>query len=475
MHISFTKHNPDLSPSCKSVTEYLDKENYGREQVVEAYFQELEDLSGNNFDDNLERQNLFFTNDREQEELFLSQEEATDLIDNNSGSRHRQTQSNFFILNISPSKDELDHLEAVSERELKNRGFGEKERKILEATERGKLQYEIMKNDLMHQMLREYAKDVMRDYAENFERKVYLNPENLPSQKEEKIINQETKKELRRLGLQIGDKEYDENYQRVREEQARELGRDLRMRPLTEQDLAWVGKIEQERTYKANDKWVMNNRKYEKDIARIQQDTVLSSKQKEEQSEKIRSRMHRDGVTGEIVREGMKKGGKQYHIHIIVSRYDNCPNRRYKGSISPLANHRKSKMANKNAVVGFNRDRFFSKTEESFDRKFMYDRPPAHSYKGYKERKQERNRTHTTVSSVSNYTRKTGQALIRPLIEESTRNTGVNEISKLNMLNNISQELGFRIPMSVPKTPMETAVRIIRMATGKLQDASRGF
>ncbi|MBP0611924.1 hypothetical protein J8J42_02550 [Chryseobacterium sp. cx-311] len=475
MHISFTKHNPDLSQSCKNVAEYLGKENYGREQIIEAYFQELEELSGNSFDENLERQNLFFSSGKEDEEIYLSQEEATDLIDNNSSSRHRQTQSNFFILNVSPSKDELDHLEAVSERELKNRGFGEKERQVLSSTERGKMQIDMMKNDLMHQMLREYAKDVMKDYAENFERKVYLNPDNLPSQKEEKIINEETKKELTNLGIQAGDKDYDEKFQRIREEKARDLGRDLRTRALTDQDLAWVGKIEQERTYKANDKWVMNNRKSEKDIARIQQHTALSSKQKEEQTEKIRSRMHRDGVTGEIVREGMKKGGKQYHIHIIVSRYDNCPNRRYKGSISPLANHRKSKMANKNTVVGFNRDRFFSKTEESFDRKFLYDRRPANSYESYKEKKSERNRMHSTASSGRNYTRKTGQALIQPLLEESKRNTGVNEISKLNMLNNISQELGFRIPMSVPKTPMETAVRIIRMATEKLQDASRGF
>lgn len=471
MHISFIKHNPSLSSSCKSLSEYLEKENYGREKNLELFFEDVEEAELNNYDEQLEKQNRFFTNDVDQKEVFLNQNEATDLIDNNSSSRHTKNRSNFFMVNISPSKEELDHLKKIVDQELSNNGIGEKERRILEESEVGKKQLELMWNDLMHQAMREYAKDVMRDYAENFDRTVYVSPNNLPNQREEKIINSETKKELEKLKIDRKHPEYSEQYQKIREAKAEELGRELRVRKLTANDLVWFGKVEETRTYKPNDKWVIENRKSEKKISEIKNDKNLSVGEKAKKIDEIKSKMHKDRATGEVVREGMKKGGDQYHVHIVVSRYDNCPNKRYKGSISPVANHKNSKIADKEAKVGFHRDLFFQKVEKSFDEKFQYKRPEKLSYQSHKSTKA--NRRERIRSGVS--LRRSGQTLLQPVKTELMKNSGMQEISKLNIMNNVSAELGFRIPMSIPKTPMDAAVKIIRTGIQKINEVSKGI
>lgn len=85
--------------------------------------------------------------------------------------------------------------------------------------------------------------------------------------------------------------------------------------------------------------------------------------------------MFKDKVTGQVIREGMRKGGQQYHVHVIVSRYDNCPNKRHRKSISPLSNHRAGTVANKNIAVGFNRDNFFKNLNRVLIRNFIFREP----------------------------------------------------------------------------------------------------
>lgn len=475
MHISFTKHNPNISSSSKGVMEYLEKENYGREKELENFFDEVEELEENNFDEQLENQNKFFSNDENGADRFYNQKEATDIIDNNKSSRHKEDQSNFFMINVSPSKEELEHLKKIADTELKNKGIGEKERKILEQTEAGKKQLEIMKNDLMHQAMREYTREVMKSYAENFNRKVYVNPEKLPNQKEEKIINLETKNELAKQGIDKKNPEYDKKYQEVREQKAKEIEKDLSVRPMTEKDLVWFGKVEETRTYKANDKWVMSNKQTLKEIEKLNKVENPNNKIKEK-IEALEKKLHKDRATGEIVREGLKKGGDQYHVHIIVSRYDNCPNKRFKGSMSPLANHKNSKMADKNSNVGFNRDNFFQKGERDFDVKFKYERSQKESYEHKNfEKKKFKKKEMSIPKKLENLSKNAGQKLLEPLKKEAMRNTGVNEISKLNIMNNVSAELGFRVPMSIPKTPLEASIKLIRSAIQKINDVSKGI
>ncbi|RNA63946.1 hypothetical protein D1631_00095 [Chryseobacterium nematophagum] len=476
MHISFTKHDPNISTSCKAVIEYLEKENNTREKKLEHYFDGMSELYENKFDDHLEKQNKFFSNvEQDKEEKFFSQIEATDTIDANSSSRHKESQSNFFMINVSPSKQEIDHLKKIIDIELNNKGIGEKEQFILAQTDQGNNQLEIMKNDLMHQALREYSREVMQKYVENFNRTIYINPDKLPNQKEEKNINSETKLELNNQGIDKNNPNYEQLYQQIRENKAKLLGKDLSVRKMTEKDLVWFGKVEEKRTYKSDDKWVKDNKSTQKEIDRLDKIVSESSKKNKERLEKIvtlEKRLHRDKVTGDVVREGMKKGGDQYHVHIIVSRYDNCPDKRFKGSMSPMANHKNSKIAGKNAQVGFNRDEFFKQTEKSFDQKFHYERPQKEKYE---QRNFERKNYDRTGQKLSNAVKRTGTEILQPLKNEVMRNTGMNEISKLNISNNVSKELGFRVPMSIPKTPMEASIKLIRSTIQKISEVSKGI
>lgn len=476
MHISFTKHNPNISSSSKAVMEYLEKENNSREKDLENYLDDVKELEESNFDEQLEKQNKFFSNaEQDSDEKFYSQIEATDSIDKNSSSRHKETQSNFYMINVSPSKQELEHLQKIVDVELKNKGIGEKERLILEQTEQGKKQIEIMKNDLMHQALREYSRDVMQKYAQNFNRTVYANPDKLPNQKEEKQINSETKAELEKQGIDKKNPKFEEIYQQIREEKAKALGKDLSVRKMTEKDLVWFGKVEEKRTYKSDDKWVKDNKETQKEIdrlSRVKSESAIRNKERLEEIQTLQNRLHKDRATGEIVREGMRKGGDQYHVHIIVSRYDNCPDKRFKGSMSPMANHKNSKIAGKNANVGFNRDEFFKQTEKTFDQKFKFERQQKDKYE---QKNYEKKNYSKTGNKIGNVAKRTGNELLQPLKKEVMRNTGMNEISNLNLMNNVSKELGFRVPMSVPKTPLEASIKLVRSAIQKINEVSKGI
>lgn len=465
MHISFTRHDPDISQSCKAVTEYLDKENTSREREYEDFMEDIENHALSDFDKQIERKNLFFSQDNNEQEVFLDQNSATDLIDANVSSRAKERESKFFILNISPSKDELEQLNEIVGAELKIAGIGEKETQLLSQSESGAKQLAIMRNDLMHQCLREYTKDVMRDYAQNFNRKVYNNPGNLPTQKEEKQINSETRKELAEMKIDKRDPQYAQKYQEIREQKAAELGRDLSVRKMTEKDLVWIAKVEEKRTYKGNDKWVIENRKTQREIKKLE----AVDKPDREKIELLKAQLHTDRTTGEIVREGLKKGGQQYHVHVIVSRYDNCPNARYKGSISPLAHHRNSRMAGKSAQVGFDRDSFFKKIEQSFDERFKYER--RYSYEKFNEQKKLR----TGKNIRTRHATKAVSVLSKPVRDELYKASGAEELQKLNVRTTVSRELGFRVPLSIPKTPLQLATQTVRSAIAKITDTSKGY
>lgn len=474
MHISFTKHDPRISTSSKGILEYLEKENIGRESEFED-LAENEELELTSYDEEIANQNLFFSNAENGQEKFFSKEAASDKIDCNLSYRSKENESKFFMLNISPGKDEIEHLNEVINLELKSKGVGEKEQKILNQTEDGKKYLELIKNDLMHQSLREYTRDVMKNYAENFDRNVYANPEKLPTQKEEKEINHFAKKELKNQGISPDDSGYAEKYQQLREQKAIEIGKDLSVRKMDENDLVWFAKVEEKRTYKGNDNWVIANRKIQKRINELGYSTRDDVKK---EIEDLKRSLFKDRVTGQVIREGMKKGGQQYHVHAIVSRYDNCPNKRHRKSISPLSNHRSGTVANKNISVGFNRDKFFKKSEQSFDEKFKFQR--TRSYEKFNQQKKERRaRENPNLKKSQARLKSVGKSvagnIVAPVKQEVFKNSGIQELSKLNLMNGISRELGFRVPLSIPKSPLQMVYQITRSAVGKILDVGKGY
>lgn len=68
---------------------------------------------------------------------------------------------------------------------------------------------------------------------------------------------------------------------------------------------------------------------------------------------------------------GEKKEGFNTHIHIIQSRKANNPK---KSKISPVANHKRQKVNNFNAQIGFDRTNFYTEIERTFDLKTKYER-----------------------------------------------------------------------------------------------------
>ena len=192
MVVTFTAHNVDFGQTSKGVIEYLGKENGER---LDDFWEQQENPSAINEDEiNIEK-NLFFNNsiDKNNEQIFLNDEEAKKLIDSNISSNAKERESKFYMLNVSPSKAEIEHIKNIAELEIERQGIGKNEKAELLKSEQGTKFLNDMRNDLIHQQLREYSKDVMRDYADNFNREVFANPHLLPNRKEEKIINDKSK------------------------------------------------------------------------------------------------------------------------------------------------------------------------------------------------------------------------------------------------------------------------------------------
>ena len=466
MVVTFTKQNTSISSSTRGMFEYLNKEN--DERIDEFWENALaDDLDIEAIDESkiVIEKNLFFNHDFENNvDKYFNEKEASNIIDANVSSNGKSEQSQFFMLNISPSKAEIDHMKNIADIELSTKGLDEKERHILEQSEHGKKILYDLRNDLIHQQLRDYSKDVMKNYAETFDREVYANPDKLPNQKEEREISKKAKAQLEILQIDKKSKDYSEKFTTLKQEFAKEIGKDLSTRKMTDKDLVWFGKVEEKRSYKATDKWVMQNKKTLKEIA------SLDPNKDSNKIQLLRDSLNKDRTTNEVVREGMLKGGDNYHVHVVISRYDNCPNKGKKISLSPLANHKKSQIG-KNNDVGFNRDIFRNKVEQSFDKKFKFQRE--NTYDNYKIRKQYARQNFT--NQAKNKMNLVLNKAIAPIKNELLNQSGINEIKKLSLQGMISKELGFRIPLKIPLTPLDAGIKIVKFVTSKIIDASKGY
>lgn len=172
MHVSFTAHDAKSSTSSSNLIEYLDKEN----QL-------------NNINDEAKTYENYFNTDYDSvnSNQKIDAQEIINNLDSNRGSQ-KLSSSNFYMINISPSKYELQHMEKIAEKELNSRGIYENK------NEASKLFYNEQKEELMKMQLKLYTKDVMTSYAENFNREIYVNESKLPNDVEKKSLNEETEK-----------------------------------------------------------------------------------------------------------------------------------------------------------------------------------------------------------------------------------------------------------------------------------------
>jgi hypothetical protein len=189
----------------------------------------------------------------------------------------------------------------------------------------------------------------------------------------------------------------------------------------------------------------------EKEIKKLESKDKISLEGKAK-IEKLKASLNRDKATGEIVQEGMKKGGDQHHIHIVVSRYDKNPNKRHKVSLSPLSHKKQGNQANNLRKEGFDRNNFFAKIENKFDQKYNFQREYSKTYENF------RNRNNTTkLEKIGN--RQVKSMLKKPvnmIKNEVMKVSGIQEISKINPLK--------YIPLKIPATPMQAVMLGVKLA-----------
>ena len=416
MNIKFIAHDAKSSSSCSGLVEYLNKEN------------EIDT-------DKVRLQENFFNQEYSETQPLqnIKMDDVKDTIDSNRGSR-KLSESNFYMLNISPSKDELKHLEKIAVAELTKREY-----------DKNSPVYEESKQELIKMQLKLYTKNLMSEYASNFEREVFINPHKLPNNEEKKALEMETNKiykdYLKERGIEIKEntnpkewkelkdlkiisenkkslkvelsledfrsngvsipktllkkkkngtykipktlydnkvneeieKEYGTKKESIYKDLAHQKGFDLSKRQLTGDDLLWYGKVETQRHYNHKDREVIRNKELLREIK--------IEKNNPEKIKELEAKLNRDPFTKEVIKHDTLKGGDNFHVHVLVSRHDKTNhNARDKISLSPLSAARdKMLLAGKNQV-GFNRSAFFKTAEQTFDKKFEYARPIHQSY-----------------------------------------------------------------------------------------------
>ena len=496
MNIKFIAHDAKSSSSCSGLVEYLNKEN------------EIDT-------DKVRLQENFFNQEYSETQPLqnIEMDDVKDIIDSNRGSR-KLSESNFYMLNISPSKDELIHLEKIAVAELTQRGY-----------DKNSPVHEESKQELIKMQLKLYTKNLMSEYASNFEREVFINPDKLPSNEEKKALEMETNKiykdYLEERGIEIkentnpkkwkelkdlkiilenkkslkvelnlegfGNKEvsipktllheqkngtykipqtlYDNKVNEAIEKEygtkkesiykglAHQKGFDLSKRQLTGDDLLWYGKVETQRHYNHKDREVIRNKELLREIE--------IEKNNPEKIKELEAKLNRDPFTKEVIKHDTLKGGDNFHVHVLVSRHDKTNhNARDKISLSPLSAARdKMLLAGKNQV-GFNRSAFFKTAEQTFDKKFEYTRPIHQSYEYFNYKK----KNYDIEKSEKELGNKISSGVKNEAKNFIFKHTGLNEVKQqLNPIQSIKEQIPFaKIPTSFPKSITDLSIKVVR-------------
>ena len=246
----------------------------------------------------------------------------------------------------------------------------------------------------------------------------------------------------------------------IKNEVWKEQGFDTTKRKVTAKDLMYYAKIETERKYNHKDKAVIKNKPILTKIRQYEKSKNPFDKLKIGELEK---QLLRDKYTQEIIDEGVKKGGLNYHSHIVVSRHDKTSiNPKDKLSMSPNANQKEGNV-NNGAKVGFNRDEFAKAVEKSFDEKFEYDRPEQEKYERLNQNKKD------LAEKISDRAKGFTKDKIK---KEVLKHTGMNIIKdELNPTQKIKSELmPLPIPTSFPKSKIDLVIKAIKMVKNIVVD-----
>ena len=175
----------------------------------------------------------------------------------------------------------------------------------------------------------------------------------------------------------------------IMKEYARAFNREVNGRPINVSDIKYYAKIEHRRFFKGNDRELKENSPFIKQIAKLENELRKVHRGEipgnipalEKELGKLQQQAPHK-INGKIVEQGMEKQGLQTHVHIIVSRKD--ASNSY--SLSPGSKYRSSEVVMHGKIVkrGFERDQFFDKAEKTFDKLFGYSRNYVESYQARK-------------------------------------------------------------------------------------------
>ena len=167
------------------------------------------------------------------------------------------------------------------------------------------------------------------------------------------------------------------------------FNREIEGRPVSLDDIKFFAKIEHQRTFKGTDWQVRENQPYATKILELKNQIGRVEQGKAQGNirnlNKQISRLEREAPhqqNGKRIVQGMSKEGPQTHVHIIVSRKDMSN----KYSLSPGSKYKNSETVfnGKSVKRGFDRDRFYTVSEKTFDKLFGYHRNYAETYQARK-------------------------------------------------------------------------------------------
>ena len=176
----------------------------------------------------------------------------------------------------------------------------------------------------------------------------------------------------------------------IMKDYAESFNREINGKAISVNDIKYYAKIENQRTFKGTDVQVRENQPYATKILKCK-DEIQKIKCGEisgdiSKLEKKIARLEKEAphqLNGQRITQGMLKAGNQSHIHIIVSRKDMSNS----FSLSPGSKYKSSEVEFNGKLVkrGFDRDAFFSRAEQSFDRLFKDERNFVETYEARKK------------------------------------------------------------------------------------------
>lgn len=173
MYANITSHNVKTGGvSSGNIFQYLDKENQKIRESGAGREEYFFNQSFNPYDEN-------------DPNSKISVEVATAQIDNNRGMQPLSV-SNFYMLNISPSQQEQEHMLQLAEQELERRGLNYEE---LKENPEALSFYNEQRDEMMKMQMKLYTKEVMNEYARLMDREITPTKINYPTQQREKKCN----------------------------------------------------------------------------------------------------------------------------------------------------------------------------------------------------------------------------------------------------------------------------------------------